>query len=227
MIDLALFRNPVFAWANIAMVLLSISFGIQLLGLVFWLQEGWGWSAVRTGLGIAPGPVMVSVTALGLRRWIAKLPVNVVAAIGRAADGRRRSAHRQQPHRPAALCRRDPARLADHRRRRRACRCPRSSAPPPAGWPPHQTSTGSAVVQMGRQIGSVLGVALLVVVIGSSHDHRRQAAPVRPRLVVGRPVRAARRGERADHASTEAGVGPYARPVSPRAGSLTLDRVAI
>ncbi len=37
-----------------------------------------------------------------------------------------------------------------------------------AGLAPHQTSTGSAVVQMSRQIGTVLGVALLVVVIGSS-----------------------------------------------------------
>ena len=63
-----LFRDPVFAWANIAMVLLSISFGIQLPCLVFWLQEGWGLSAVRTGLGIAPGPVMVSLTGLGLWR---------------------------------------------------------------------------------------------------------------------------------------------------------------
>jgi hypothetical protein len=31
-----------------------------------------------------------------------------------------------------------------------------------------QTSTGSAIVQMGRQIGSVLGVAVLVVILGSS-----------------------------------------------------------
>ena len=96
-----------------------------------------------------------------------------------------------------------------------------------AGLPPHQTSTGSAVVQMGRQIGSVLGVALLVVVIGSSHDDRRQPAPVRARLVVGRVVRTARRRERADHASTEAGVGPYARPVRPRTGGLTLDDLTI
>ena len=36
------------------------------------------------------------------------------------------------------------------------------------GLAPHQTSTGSAIVQMGRQIGSVLGVALLVVILGST-----------------------------------------------------------
>src|SRR4029077_6258733 len=36
-----------------------------------------------------------------------------------------------------------------------------------AGLRADQTSTGSAIVQMGRQIGSVLGVAILVVILGS------------------------------------------------------------
>jgi MFS family permease len=46
---------------------------------------------------------------------------------------------------------------------------------------PHQTSTGSAVVQMSRQIGSVLGVAGLVVILGDAgspsalHDRFRTA----------------------------------------------------
>src|SRR6266849_11040258 len=60
-IDLHLFRYQVFAWANVALFLISISFGAQLLGLALWLQQGWGWSAIETGFGIAPGPVMVSV----------------------------------------------------------------------------------------------------------------------------------------------------------------------
>src|SRR5260370_4224532 len=37
-----------------------------------------------------------------------------------------------------------------------------------AGLRADQTSTGSAIVQMGRQIGSVLGVAILVVILVSS-----------------------------------------------------------
>src|SRR5260370_10843558 len=37
-----------------------------------------------------------------------------------------------------------------------------------AGLRADQTSTGSAIVQMGRQIGTVLGVAILVVILGSS-----------------------------------------------------------
>ncbi|MFC1403537.1 MULTISPECIES: MFS transporter [Streptacidiphilus] len=166
-VDLALFRDPVFAWANIAMVLLSISFGIQLLGLVFWLQEGWGWSAVRTGLGVAPGPVMVSLTGLGLRRWIAKLPVNLAAALGALLMGAggvligvSLTAHRHYVSEilPGWLVIGTGVGLA----------MPTIIGAASSGLSAHQTSTGSAVVQMGRQVGSVLGVALLVIVIGSS-----------------------------------------------------------
>src|SRR4029077_2223524 len=82
MIDLHLFRNPVFASANVAMFLISISFGAQLLVLVLWLQQGWGWSAIVTGFGIAPGPVMVSVTAIGLRRYTALIPAGIGAGGG-------------------------------------------------------------------------------------------------------------------------------------------------
>src|SRR5258708_14604446 len=80
--ELHLFRSEVFAWANAAMFLISTFFGAQLLGLVLWLQQGWGWSAIETGFGIAPGPVMVSVTAIGLRRYTALIPAGIVAAVG-------------------------------------------------------------------------------------------------------------------------------------------------
>src|SRR5256712_5867282 len=81
-IDLYLFRNPVFAWANVALFLISISFGAQLLGLVLWLQQGWGWSAIETGFGIAPGPVMVSVSAACQCRYPGSFPSGAGAADG-------------------------------------------------------------------------------------------------------------------------------------------------
>ncbi|MGW6741396.1 hypothetical protein ACWGDX_11785 [Streptomyces sp. NPDC055025] len=37
-----------------------------------------------------------------------------------------------------------------------------------AGLAPAQASTGSAVVRMGRRLGNVVGVAILVIVVGSS-----------------------------------------------------------
>jgi hypothetical protein len=166
-IDLHLFRHPVFAWANVAMFLISISFGAQLLGLVLWLQQGWGWSAIETGFGIAPGPVMVSVTAIGLRRYTALIPAGIVAAVGAllmgvggALIGLSVGAHSNYAATilPGWLIIGVGVGLA----------IPTLVAAGTAGLRADQTSTGSAIVQMGRQIGSVLGVAILVVILGSS-----------------------------------------------------------
>jgi hypothetical protein len=166
-VHLHLFRNREFTWASVAMVLVSVAFGTQLLGLVLWLQEGWGWSALQTGLGIAPGPAMVSVTAIGLRRYTASLPAGLVAAVGTLLLGAggvligvtlRADANYAAKVLPGWMIIGAGVGLA----------LPTIVAAGTAGLAPHQTSTGSAVVQMGRQIGSVLGVAALVVVLGSS-----------------------------------------------------------
>ena len=166
-VDLHLFRNRVFAWANVALFLISISFAAQLLGLVLWLQQGWGWSAIETGFGIAPGPVMVSVTAIGLRRYTALIPAGIVAAVGAVLMGGggvligvSLGAHSNYAATilPGWLIVGVGAGLA----------IPTLVAAGTAGLRADQTSTGSAIVQMGRQIGSVLGVAILVVILGSS-----------------------------------------------------------
>jgi EmrB/QacA subfamily drug resistance transporter len=166
-VDLHLFANPVFAWANAATFLIAISFGAQLLGLVLFLQQGWGWSAIQTGFGIAPGPVMVFVTAIGLRRYTASMPAGIVAAVGAvliggggALIGATLSAHSNYPADvlPGWLIIGFGAGLV----------LPTLIAAGTAGLRADQTSTGSAIVQMGRQIGSVLGVAMLVVLLGST-----------------------------------------------------------
>ena len=167
-VDLALFRNRDFRWANIANFSLSIGFGIQLLGLVLWLQEGWGWSALTTGLAIAPGPAMVAVTALGLRRFTAKLPHGLVAAAGAAIMA------------VGGILIGVSLSAADHDYAAEVLpgwmiigvgvgfAVPTLIAAATARLAAHQTSTGSAIVQMDRQIGGVLGVAVLVVVVGSA-----------------------------------------------------------
>ena len=40
-----------------------MAFGAMLLSVVLWEQDVWGWSALRTGLAIAPGPLMVPLFA--------------------------------------------------------------------------------------------------------------------------------------------------------------------
>jgi EmrB/QacA subfamily drug resistance transporter len=166
-VDLGLFRDRTFTCGNLANLALGMCFGIQLLGLVLWLQEGWGWSAVRTGLAIAPGPVMVSVTAIGLRRLHAKLPDGIKTIIGSllmggggVLIGTSLTVH---PNYAAEIL---PGWLAQGVGVGLAI--PTIIRAASAGLAPHQTSTGSAVVQMGRQLGNVVGVAILVIVVGSS-----------------------------------------------------------
>jgi len=166
-VDLTLFRDRTFSWANAGAFTLSLAFGLQLLGLVFWMQEGWGWSAIRTGLAISPGPIMVSITSLGLRRHTAKLPAGMVAALGGlalAAGAILIGSQLSAVHDYAAevlpgwlLCGVGVGLWT-----------PTLVSTATSGLARHQTSTGSAIVQMNRQIGLTLGVALLVVIIGSS-----------------------------------------------------------
>ncbi|MFJ4626957.1 MFS transporter [Streptomyces sp. NPDC088847] len=166
-IDLTLFRDPTFTWANIGSFVLSLAFGLQLLGLVLWMQEGWGWSAIRTGLAISPGPIMVSLTSLGLRRWTSKLPSGAVAALGGVALG-------------AGAVLIATLLTVDHHYAGEVLpgwmlcgagvglSTPALVGSATRGLGRHQTSTGSAIVQMNRQIGLTLGVAVLVVIVGSS-----------------------------------------------------------
>jgi EmrB/QacA subfamily drug resistance transporter len=166
-VHLHLFRNPEFRWANIAMLLVSVSFGIQLLGLVLWMQEGWGWSALQTGLAIAPGPLMVSIAAIGLRRSTASLPAGVVAAIGSLLMGGGGVLI-------GATLGTDPAYATEVLPgwliigAGVGLAIPTIVAAGTSGLAAHQTSTGSAVVQMARQIGSALGVAALIIVLGTA-----------------------------------------------------------
>lgn len=166
-VPLELFGNAEFRWANIAMALVSVAFGIQLLGLVLWLQEGWGWSALQTGLGIAPGPAMVSITAIGLRRYTANLPAGLVAAIGALLmGGGGVLIGASLGTGPAYATEVLPGWLIIGAGVGLAI--PTIVAAGTAGLAAHQTSTGSAVVQMARQLGSALGVAALIVVLGSA-----------------------------------------------------------
>ena len=41
----------------------SIAFGAMLFSVAVWEQDAWGWSALKTGLAIAPGPLLVPATS--------------------------------------------------------------------------------------------------------------------------------------------------------------------
>src|SRR4051794_16899547 len=85
LVDPALFRGRAFRGASLALVLFSMAFGGMLLSIVLWMQNAWGWSALQSGLAIAPGPLMVPVFGLLLAgRLIARFGAGPVAGTGAA-----------------------------------------------------------------------------------------------------------------------------------------------
>jgi hypothetical protein len=82
LIDASLFRIRAFTGSSIVAIVFSIAFGAMLLSLVLWCQDVWGWTALQTGLGVAPGPLMVPLFSfLVAGRLIARYgPGRVIAA---------------------------------------------------------------------------------------------------------------------------------------------------
>ena len=65
LVELHLLRIPAFRSASAAVFVFSIGFAAMLLSNVLWCQTVWHYSALRTGLAIAPGPAMVPALAVG------------------------------------------------------------------------------------------------------------------------------------------------------------------
>src|SRR5580693_1195913 len=82
-VDPALFRIRPFAGAALVMAPYSAAFGAMLLSVALWEQSAWDWSALKTGLAIAPGPLLVPITSLLLAgRLIARFGAAAVVTAG-------------------------------------------------------------------------------------------------------------------------------------------------
>jgi len=166
-IEPSLLAVRTFSWSNATVLLFSVAFAANLLLGVLWMQQVWDYSAIKTGLAVAPGPLMVPIMAIVAGQLAAaRVPVGLITAVG------------------CMLCAFGVVMIA------------MSLGPAPAyttdllpGWliggvgvglalptilsaaavdlPPHRYATGSAVVNMSRQIGTVLGVSLAVAALGA------------------------------------------------------------
>ena len=84
----SLFRSRSFTGASIVAIFFSASFGAMLLSIVLWEQGVWGWSALRAGLAIAPGPLMVPLMSFVVAgRLIARYGPAAVIALGSLVFG--------------------------------------------------------------------------------------------------------------------------------------------
>jgi EmrB/QacA subfamily drug resistance transporter len=170
LIDRTLFRLRSFTWASIIALFFSASFGAMLLSRVLWAQDVWHWSALTTGLSIAPGPLMVPlVSFLVAGRLTARIGAGAVIALGSTifaagalwwalAVGLRPDYVGEMLG--GMLLTGIGVGLT----------LPTMMATGTSSLPPHSFATGSAVVNMFRQIGLAIGVAVLIAVLGSPHS---------------------------------------------------------
>jgi EmrB/QacA subfamily drug resistance transporter len=167
LVDPALFRSAPFSGASVVALLFSIAFGAMLLSVVLWDQEAWGWSALHTGLAIAPGPLMVPLFSfLVAGRLIARFGAGPVIAAGTATFGAGlvwwALAVGLRPDYWGDIVGGMLLTGAGV-----GLTLPTFMATAASSLPPQAFATGSAVVNMLRQVGLAIGVAVLIAVLGS------------------------------------------------------------
>ena len=165
-IDPKLFRIRQFTGAALVMAPYSAAFGAMLLSIALWGQTAWGWSALQTGLAIAPGPLMVPITSLLFSgRLIARFGAAPVVAAGilSFAAGLALSALTigAEPSVPLVVAGMIPTGIGV------GLTFPTLMGVSGAALPAHAFATGSGVINMIRQASLAVGVAMFVAIVGS------------------------------------------------------------
>jgi EmrB/QacA subfamily drug resistance transporter len=165
-IEPALLRVRAFAWSNATALLFSVAFGAGMLSVILWMQDVWHYSALRTGFAVAPGPLRVPVFAALSQRVAHRIPVGVIAGAGCLLFGLGTvvcllsagiTPHYATELLPSWLVTGAGVGLA----------LPTILSAATADLPAARVATGSAVVNMSRQLGMVLGVSVLVAILGT------------------------------------------------------------
>ena len=165
-VDPALFRIKPFAGAALVMAPYSAAFGAMLLSVALWEQTAWGWSALKTGLAIAPGPLLVPITSLLLAgRLIARFgAASVITAgifffmLGLAFWA---TMIGPQPETLLVSIGMIPIGIGV------GLTFPTLMGVGVAGLPSSSFATGSGAINMIRQAALAVGVAIFVAIIGS------------------------------------------------------------
>jgi EmrB/QacA subfamily drug resistance transporter len=166
-VEPAMVRVRSFSAAVAASLLFFAGFAAMLLGSVLFLTGVWHEPVLQTGLMIAPGPVMAATFSLPAARLGARIGQRATGVLGMtlfAAGGAwwlvELSAQRAYlgDFLPGMLIGGIGVGFV----------IPTLTGAATATLAPERLSTGAAIVTMGRQVGSALGVAALVAVLGAA-----------------------------------------------------------
>jgi EmrB/QacA subfamily drug resistance transporter len=165
-IDLTLFENRTVALANAATVAYGVAFFAMLLANVLFLTTVWDYSTLKAGLAITPGPLVVAVLSRSTGAWASRAGYRRVLVAGGATFAVAQLwCAAFMPAQPDYLGRWLPATILGGVGV--AMTFPVLSAAAVAGLPMDRFGIGGAVNQTARQLGAVLGVALLVAILGT------------------------------------------------------------
>jgi len=180
-IELGLLRSRTFSGSFAASIFYYAAFGAFVLSSVEFLTGVWHYSAVRAGVAIGPGPLMVlpfaRLVAPRLSAWLGSPGRVAVIGCVVSAGAQALWLSQIQAH-PAYLTHLLPAQLIGGAGV--GLTIPSLLGAGSASLTAARFGTGSGILNMGRQVGTVLGVASLVAILSD--------------VVPGDPVAAFRHG---------------------------------
>ena len=171
LVDLKLFHHRSYRWVNLATLAFGTAFAMMFFGVFFYLTALWHYPLPRAGLAITPGPLLVMPTAVLGGRLAARLghrPVLVTGALLFAASGL--WFWIVPGLEPTYLTQWLPGLVLSGLGV--GLVLPSLSAAAVSRLPAAHYAVGSAVNQATRQVGSVLGVALTVLLVGAAGVQR-------------------------------------------------------
>jgi EmrB/QacA subfamily drug resistance transporter len=166
-IELPLLRVRSFALGNLAAAVFFAGFGAMLLSGVLLLTELWGYSALKAGLALSPGPLMAATLAIPSGRLGGRIGQRPVVAAGgltfAAAYAYILSSVGATPEYASTF-------LPGFMLGGAGVGMVLGALPAAvtASLPPSRFATGTAVFGMSRQLGSAIGVAVLVALLSGS-----------------------------------------------------------
>lgn len=167
-VDLSLFSDRSFVAANAATFVYAAAFFAMLLGNILFLTGVWHYSIMRAGFAVTPGPLVVAVVAGPAGKLAARVGFRPILAAGALCfAGGLASYVVRVDGAPDYLAEWLPGTLIVGLGI--GLTFPVLSAAAVSSLPAHRFAVGSAINQTARQVGGAIGVAVLVMVLGTRH----------------------------------------------------------
>lgn len=177
LVDLSLFASRSYSAVNLATLAFGTAFAMMFFGFFAFMTGVWHYTLPAAGLAVTPGPLMVVPTAIVTGRIAARIgyrPILVTGAMVFAAAGLWMLL--VPGSEPAYLTHWLPGLILSGLGVGMVL--PSLSGAAVSGLPPAQYAVGSAVNQATRQLGSVMGVAITVLLVGHASLTRADFLPL-------------------------------------------------